>query len=162
MATVFPVRRFLTNAGSANLAVNGSVTPVTFGVSFAANELYSADELILTMCGTGNINDPLQFWSFAALANGFNTDLKLGSTTQSLTGIIKTNFDLISFIGADFLGKVMGTNNIVRGVITFKTPVSFNGARGDFYRFTVRDNLLTGAAISQMTLSFRGTMVTKP
>jgi len=163
MATVFPVRRFLTNAGSMNMAVNGSVTPVAFNMTVAANELFSVDELILCMTGTGTIAQPLtEFWDFPLLTNGISTDLKLGTTTQTLTGILKTNFDLIQFIGADFLGKVIGTRNVVRGVIEFKTPLTFNGARGDFYRITIRDNLTNGGKIENMTICLRGTMVTKP
>jgi hypothetical protein len=144
------------------MAVNGSVTPVVFTMPLSANELFSCDELILQMTGTGTISLPTEFWDFAALTNGLTTELKLGATTQTATGIIKTNFDLIQFIGADFLGKIIGTRNVVRGIVNFKTPVTFNSNRGDFYRITVSDNLTTGGKIENMTISMRGTMVTKP
>jgi hypothetical protein len=162
MATVLPVRRFLSNAGSVNLAVNGSVTPVPFTMSVASNELFSVDELIFQMTGTGTINSVTDFWNFPALTNGISTDLILGAATQSLTGIIKSNFDMIQFLGADVLTKLIGSYNVVRGVISFKTPISFNGARGDLYRVIIRDNMLTGGAITQFTVCMRGTMVTKP
>jgi hypothetical protein len=162
MATVFPVRRFLANGASTNMAVNGSVTPVVFTMPLNANEIFSVDELIFQAVGTGTISLPTEFWDFAGLTNGMTTELKLGATTQTLTGILKTNFDLIQTVGADFLGKILGTRNVVRGTIDFKTPVTFNAFRGDFYRITVRDNLTTGGKIENFTVCMRGTMVTKP
>lgn len=162
MATVFPVRRFLLNGSAINMAVNGSVTPAAYTMPLVANEIFSVDELILTMAGTGTISQTTDFWDFAGLTNGLNTDLKLGATTLTTVGAIKSNLDLIQLIGADFVGKVLGTRNVVRGVITFKTPVTFNGTRGDFYRITVRDNLTTGGRLENFTVCMRGTMVTKP
>ncbi len=162
MTHVFPARKFLMNAGSSNMVVNGSVTPVVFSYAPVAGEVFSLDELILSISGSGNINDPAQFWNFAALTNGFNADLKLGLYTNSQTGLIKTNIEMIHFIGADFIGKTMGAHNIVRGSIPFKVPITLNGTRGDYYHFTVMDNLTTGSSLETFTIGLRGTMVTKP
>lgn len=160
MSNVFAVRNFLLNAGSPNMVVNGSVTPVVFTMSIASGKIFSADELILTMSGSGNINDPAQFWTFAALTNGISTEQSLGGISLTQTGIIKSNIDLISFVGADFIGKTLGTHNIVRGTIQFKTPISFNGTRGDYFRITIRDNLTSGGVIETMNICLRGTQVT--
>lgn len=160
MASIFPARRFLLNGTSSNVAVNGSVTPVQFTLQPAAGTLFTAYELILNAYGTGNINDPTQFWSFAALPNGLASQISLNNVVMTGAGIIKNNFDMIQFLGGEFLGKTMGNFNIIRGQFDMTPALTLNGNRGDFFRIIVNDDLTIGGAIGQLNIALRGSVIT--
>jgi hypothetical protein len=160
MTAVFPSRKFITNAGSKNMAVNGSVTPVVFGYSPPAGSLFTVDELILNATGTGTISQPLtEFWDFTALPNGISIEFMINGVMVSESGIIKNNFDLIQYVGAEFLGKIIGTRNIVRGGFHFTPQFTLNGSLGDYFRVIVNDNLTVGGKIEQLTISMRGVII---
>jgi len=160
MTSIFPARRFLVNGSSSNLAVNGSVTPVEFILQPAAGSLFACYQLIFAAHGTGNINDPAQFWTFPALTIGISSEIKMNGTTVQAVGIIKTNFDLIQYIGSDFLGKTLGAHNLVRGEFSIDPQLTLNGNRGDYFKIIINDNLTQNAgAIVNMTISLRGSTI---
>jgi hypothetical protein len=160
MTAVFPSRKFITNAGSKNMAVDGSVTPVVFSYAPPPATLFTVGELILNATGTGTIAQPLtEFWNFAALANGLSIEFMINGVMVSESGIIKNNFDMIQYVGAEFLGKVLGTRNVVRGGFDFIPHFTLNGDRGDYFRVIVNDNLAFGGHIEQMTISMRGSFI---
>jgi len=161
MTAIFPSRKFITNAaGSKNMAVNGSVTPVVFEYAPPANSLFNVGELIFNATGTGTISQPLtEFWDFPSLTNGLSVQFKINGFIVSETGIIKTNFDMIQYVGAEFLGKNMGTRNIVRGGFNFLPDFTLNGNMGDYFRVIVNDNLTVGGKIEQMTISIHGSFI---
>lgn len=160
MTAIFPARRFLTNAGSSNMNVNGSVTPVIFEYAPPVSTLFTASEIVLNATGTGTISQPLtEFWNFPALTNGLSIEFRINNITVTQAGIIKTNYDMIQYIGADFLGKIMGTRNIVRGGFHFTPQFTLNGDFGDYFRITVNDDLSTGGHIEALTIALRGSIV---
>jgi hypothetical protein len=160
MTAIYPARRFVRNAGNPNMNVNGSVTPVVFEYAPPAATLFTSAEIILNATGTGTIAQPLtEFWNFPALTNGISISFKINNVTINDGGIIKTNFDLIQFIGAEFLGKIMGTRNVVRGGFHFIPSFTLNGDFGDYFRITVNDDLTNGGHIEALTVSLRGSIV---
>lgn len=160
MASIFPSRRFLLNGSSSNMVVNGSVTPVQFTMTPPAGTIFAAYELVLNAVGTGNINQPTDFWSFAALTNGISSEIRMNNQVVTQSGLIKNNFDLIQFIGAEFLGRLIGTRSVVRGQFNLTPPLNFNGNRGDYFRLTINDNMTTSGAIDFFTVALRGSLIT--
>lgn len=161
MTAIFPSRRFLTNAAlSTNMAVDGSVTPVPFTIQPSTGTLFTVYQLIFNAYGTGNISLPTDFWNFPALTNGFSSEIRMNGISATAVGIIKNNFDLIQYLGGDFLGKTIGSNNIVRGQFDMNPPLTLNGSRGDYFRITVNDNLTVGGHIGQMNIALRGSTIT--
>lgn len=161
MTAIFPSRRFLTNAAlSTNLAVNGSVTPVPFTIQPATGSLFTIYQLILNAYGTGNITLPTDFWNFAPLTNGLSSEIRMNGVTAVAVGIIKNNFDLIQYLGGEFLGKQLGSNNIIRGQFDINPPLTLNGNRGDYFRIIVNDDLTVGGHIGQLNIALRGSNIT--
>ena len=137
-----------TNNGSSNLAVNGSVTPITFKLEGLAVEniilnkidfIYSTDEII----------DVTSFGSVGALANG----ILINIDGQQ---VIKCNGDVF-LIGSDtniHSVKITGvTTSIINGnwdlVSSFSNGISTN--KTDLY-VTIRDNL-TGLKFFELSAS---------
>lgn len=159
MASSFPARRFVVNGTSPNMVVNGSVTPVQFTIQPAAGQIFSANELIFNATGTGTINQPFDFWTLPALTNGISSEIRLNGVTVTQPGLIKNNFDLIQFVGADFVGKIIGVRNVVRGQFNITPPMNLDGNRGDYFRLTVNDNLTTSGVIEMLTVALRGSTI---
>jgi hypothetical protein len=160
MTAIYPARRFLMNGGSANMNVNGSVTPVSFQYTPPAATLFTVNEIILNATGTGTIAQPLtEFWSFPALTNGISIEFRINGVTVSQPNLIKNNFNLIEFIGAEFLGKTIGSKNMVRGGFHFVPSFTLNGDLGDYFRMTINDDLTNGGHIEALTVSLRGSIV---
>lgn len=160
MTAIYPARRFLMNGSSANMKVNGSVTPVEFTYAPPVSTLFTVHEIILNATGTGNITQPLtEFWNFPALTNGIETTLSINGVVIDQPGLIKSNFDLIQFIGSEFLGKTMGTRNIMRGGFPFMPTFTLNGSNGDYFTMIINDDLTFGGHIEAMTVALRGSIV---
>ena len=162
MATIFPGREFLTNGLSKNMVVNGSGTPVEFKFQPPPGTIFTAYGTIFNATGTGTISSPDEFWDFPALPNGIRLMMKLNGVEKDFGPIIKSNFHLIEYIGAEFLGKIIGVNNIVRGETKFQPTLSFNGNQGDWIKLVIQDNLAVPALphIKAMTVSLRGSYIT--
>lgn len=161
MSTIFPARKFVTNAAlSTNLVTNGSVTPVPYTVAPSAGSLFAIYEVIFEAYGTGNLTNITGFWNFAALTIGITSEIKLNSVTSTELLTIKNNFDLIEYLGADFLGKTIGNSNIVRGQFTLDPPLTLNGKRGDYFKLIVNDNLTTGGGLGEMVVALKGSVIT--
>lgn len=161
MASIFPSRRFVTNASlSTNLVVDGSVTPVPYTIAPTSGTLFTVYQLIFNAYGTGNIAQPTEFWNFPALPNGISNQIQLNGILATAPAIIKTNFDLIQYLGGEFLGKSIGANNIIRGQFDMNPPLTLNGNRGDYFRIIVNDDLTVGGHIGQMNIALRGSTIT--
>jgi len=162
MAGLFPGREFLLNGTSKNMVVNGSLTPVEFKYQPAPGTIFTAYGTIFNATGTGTISNPMEFWDFPALPNGIKLIMKLNGVEKDFGPIIKNNFHLIEYIGAEFLGKIIGTNNVVRGESKFQPALSFNGNLGDWIKIVIQDNLIVPASphIQNMTVSIRGSLIT--
>lgn len=142
------------------MAVNGSVTPVQFSIQPLTGQIFSANELVFNATGTGTINQPISdFWNFPALAIGISSEIRLNNVVVTQTGLIKNNFDLIQFVGADFVGKIIGTRNVVRGQFNIIPPMNLDGNRGDYFRITINDDLTQLGSIEMLTVALRGSII---
>jgi hypothetical protein len=134
-------------SGSANLGVNGSVTPVVFEYSPPAGsdvEIHSLSLLFedVTAFAFGNnfIRNGL-----ATLANGLLLDVKAGDVAVTPWQNMKRTRDIIE-ISSDF-SIVTGTANFMRARIQLPRSLRLfrSGTFGtaDYLRITVRDDLTT-------------------
>jgi hypothetical protein len=131
-------------AGNANLAADGSVTPIIFTYSPAADYEVEISQLSLlfeatTAFGFGNV---FVRTALATLANGLLLECKAADLSFTWQNMRRTR-DLIE-ISKDF-NIVTGTTNFMR--VNIHLPRSLRLARAgtyaqpDYLRLTVRDNL---------------------
>lgn len=158
MTTLIPTRRFLFNGVNRSFNVSGTLAvPVDFTYTPPAGQIFMAVDSQMSLIGNGTISQPItDFWTFTALTNGIQTEVQLNGVLYTSPNLIKTNADLITLFGIDFLGKVIGTRNIADGTNKFYPNLTLVGDRGDFFRLRIRDNLST---IEQATFSIRGAMI---
>lgn len=152
MATVFPFRGFLANAGVTNMAVNGSLTPQNFDFApTASNERFQIFESSFFLSTAGNVNEiTTKFADFAPLTNGLSLEFLFSGQTYSLTGLIKTNFDLYRVFVDETTTLGAGNRTLMLGSQWHDPPIIFQP--NDRFRVTVRDNL-TGLISMGITLA---------
>jgi hypothetical protein len=134
------------NAGSANMAVNGSVTPVVF--EYNPNNDYDIEVTALSL-----LFEDVTAWAFgnnflrsglATLTNGLLLEVKAGDQTVTWQNMKRTR-DVVE-ICTDF-EIVTGTTNFFRARIHLPKSLRLfragTYAQPDFLRLTVRDNLTT-------------------
>lgn len=162
MTAINIARRFLVNSTpSDNMAVDGSVTPVDFIYSPPPGTIYTVFEISLTATGTGNFDQALtKFWSFPALTNGISIKTRVKGIEILQPSIIKSNFDMIEYLKANFREKAFGSKNIVTGGFAFPATFTLNSEYGDFFSMTISDNLTTSGAIEAFTVSLFGSLIT--
>lgn len=134
-----------TGAGSANLGVNGSVTPVVFEYTPPA----SADIEITALTLMFEDTTAMRFGNFfvlstlATLTNGLLLEVKAGDILVSPWQTMKRTRDIVE-ISADF-DIITGTTNFIRAKIhlphTLRLSRAGTFATADFIRLTVRDDL---------------------
>jgi hypothetical protein len=136
---------FLENAGSPDMAVDGSVTPVEFeSATIATGELIRATRLIVTIQGGANTR-PDNYGSIAALGNGCILEFwDHNGVKQTLTAeAVKTNGEWRSYCH-DLEPYESATASILSVRWTFtKGGTDILMRPGAFFRFTVRDDLST-------------------
>ena len=146
--------KFITNAGSENLNVNGSLTPVTFGLDLSAYESITVAKLNLYLEIGGNITSYNDFMSISALTNGLTFEVQSQGESY-VSGSIKNNRDILRFCNHDFKYRKRNTDSSFGNTNTFTgtreiAPASIvvSNRTNDFIRMTVRDNLSAFTAIS--------------
>jgi hypothetical protein len=139
------VANAIKNGGSANLAVNGSVTPVAF--EYAPPSAYDIEVTALSLLfesttafGFGNV---FVRTALATLANGLVLSCKAGDQTVSPWQTMRRTRDIIE-IAQDF-SIVTGTTNFFRARVHLPKSLrlfrSGTFAQPDYLRVTVNDNL---------------------
>lgn len=138
---------YLTNGGSAEMGVNGSVTPVVF--TYTATTECSLERLNLAMVDAAN-EDVDGFFTLAALTNGLLIETYDSSDTLlqdfGTTAVpIKRHADLANLAGTDTAGSSSTPAATRFGVRwTFaKAGAAINLRTGDYFQVTVRDDLST-------------------
>jgi hypothetical protein len=133
-------RKFLNNAGSIDIAVDGSVTPVEFKITLAANEIYIVKRLEFVFTDNGNINQLSDFMSIAGgLTNGLQIEAILTNPQNPI--IVKTNYELINRLRSSIEVKNLGNDSVAVGDAYFESPVVLYGSEGHTIKATVRDNM---------------------
>lgn len=132
-------RKFLNNAGAIGINVDGSVTPVNFSLSVAANEIFIIEELEIVFTDKGNINSLEDFMSLPALTNGILISATLANPQPTIN--IKTNYDIVNRLRRRVDLQDVGTQSIAVGEVIFRAPVVVDGSLGHQITATIQDNL---------------------
>ena len=136
-----------TGGGSANLGVNGSVTPVVFEYNPPATHDIEINALSLLFEDTGAFAFGNKFIlsTINTLTNGLLLELKASDTVVSPWQNMKRTRDIIE-ICSDF-SIVTGTTNFLRAKLhlpsTLRLSRAGTFATADYLRLTVRDDLST-------------------
>ena len=137
------------NAGSTDLRVNGSVTPVVFSVPISATKTIFVQELRLYGNGNG-----IKFGQFlsqnASLTNGLLVEVKSDNMSQMLATLKSTDDikHLFAFGGGTFDIDVQAGRDDFMATWAFGQPFPLKKtgtySPDDYLRITVRDNLAAG------------------
>lgn len=132
-------RKFLNNAGSIGINVDGSVTPAAFSLSIAANEIFIIRELEVVFADKGNINSLAGFMSLPALTNGISISAFLANPQPTIN--IKTNYDIVNRLRRRVDLADIGTESLAVGEVIFQAPVVVDGSLGHNITATIQDDL---------------------
>ncbi len=133
-------RKFLNNAGSIDIAVNGSVTPVEFKLDVAPNEIYVVYSLEFVFTDNGNINQLSDFMSISGgLPNGLVLEAELANPSPIAT--VNTNYGLINKLRSQIEIKNIGNDSVAVGEQYFAAPLFVDGSQNHTIKATVNDNM---------------------
>lgn len=152
MSRGYPTVEILTSIGGSTLFnVNGSVTPVEFTYAPPADHIVAINSINFIMSATGNVNQLLtKFMDLPALINGIDLDMNINFSLRNLPGLVKTNFDLFRFFKVEYTQGIIGTANMIDGVLGCSPPMVLDGSKGDYFRIRIRDDLSGLQAASVM------------
>lgn len=136
---------FLLNAGSEDMIVNGSVTPVTF--SYAPQDGYDIQLTSLRLVSSANsfVFDGSTFGKGGgALTNGVTIDIVAneGTFVEQLA-VLKVNEDFVRLLSFDI--AVGTTSTVLAASLPFGGNVILHYGSGDSISMTINDNLTTAA-----------------
>lgn len=148
---------FLQNAGSTNMAVDGSVTPVLFDISNIPFRTFSVTSMHLYVEGKGDIQGYDNFWTLPnALANGFAVTATVQN--QTFTGdTFNTTRDILTDMDSMPMmikRDIEGNKNSIR--TEFKVDsggLILSQASGNQFSITIQDDL---SDLSFMSFAVKG------
>ena len=140
----------LTNGGSNDMTVNGSVTPIVFTAGpTTTNEVWYASALLISGTDGGNVNPDRYFGIAGGLSNGTLIEQQINSVDYEMM-TLKTNTDIAECFQSN--GSIRGIANGYLNDANFftggmrldegSTPgVELRQADGDQFKVTIQDNL---------------------
>jgi len=134
----------LQNDSNAEMAVDGSETPVIFQFDPEAGETWYLDQIKLLLLDTGDMSND-SFGSITALTNGVNIGLKLDGFCHCYS-LIKDNADVVlsfpeqGLVGASATG-FLSEEDFYVGIFKLPIPLRFHGDDDDAIMVTVQDDL---------------------
>jgi hypothetical protein len=163
MAQLYNVLFLKDSLGSSNMAVDGSVTPVDFDIDFQGFSSIEIVKVNIYIEGGGNVTSYDDFLTIAdGLTNGVSSELKQSDKTFQFTPI-KRNAELLSAFRINQVLRKrnteagIGSNNSFIG--TFETSgkgAVLTIALGDYYRFTINDDL---SDLNEMHVTIEGNVI---
>lgn len=143
MSRGFPTVEILIDGGGiTSFNVNGSVTPVEFTHAPASNEVLGVNTIKFLISAVGNVNQLLtKFMDLPSLTNGIDLEIGMNETVRLVPGIVKTNFDVFRFFQTTYSQGIIGTANVLEGILECSPPLILDGSKGDYFRIRIRDNL---------------------
>ncbi len=143
----------LENAGSKDMAVDGSVTTQYFTHSVAAGEVVYISGITFLIHDAGN-NSLTTFGTLPALTNGVKVEMSIGGTNREVANI-KDNADIIlKFTGAFGTQGNGGfaPDDAFWGKMDLDRSVTLTGDDGDFIRIAIQDDLSSIATLQAAIL----------
>jgi hypothetical protein len=149
MSRGYPAVETLKNAAnSPNFNVNGSVATVPFSYAPLSNEIMAVEKIRFVISSTTKANELLtRFMNLPALTNGITAQTFINGILRT-GNVYKNNFDLFTYVNATYTEGLIGSSNIMQGIIECDPPMVLDGSRGDYFRINVADNLSTLQAAS--------------
>lgn len=154
---------YLTNSGSAAMAVNGSSTPQIFNKTVPANQTWYITGISLVLSDPGTMQ-PEDFRSIEALTSGLLLETSISGVAYTVCNL-RTNLDIELLLGRGGAGS--GESGLFDTAGWMDTADLFSGTRiflpaltlmeGDSIKFTVRDNL-TGIATLAASINYWRTL----
>jgi hypothetical protein len=143
--------------GSISMAVNGSVTPVTFKVAPAAGEIIIVRTIVIYVQDTGNFS-PTTWGNGVTMANGMLLQAYQNGVLATINAHpCATSGDLAGIIH-DINYQAFGTgDNVLTGRLDFKRTfgqgLRLDGDNSDELRILIRDDL---TALSEQHVTVQG------
>lgn len=137
-------RDFLYNAGSSDMNVNGSITPIVFSVDALQNNYIHLYEIRTVFVDRFVGFGENKFGERAVLPNGVKYSIFYDSVETTLANL-QRNEDFI-LLGPG-LGAVIDENGLydmISAIQRFDQPITLRKGSSDAFRVTIRDDL-TGA-----------------
>lgn len=154
--SVIPFVTKAQNAGSTDMAIDGSTTPAVFTAGpTTTDDIWYVSRIGFTMndIGTAKLD------SFGAisdgLTNGLLVQIDINGTTYT-TSNVKTNAELIVGFETTFRGQsnsFINDLNFITATTFFVTPVRLLESQSDQFKLTVRDDL-TGLELLEVFLFY--------
>lgn len=132
----------LLNGANENMAVNGSVTPVTFTYAPGAGETFIVDELRILVKKGGDWEFD-EFINKGPLTNGLRIVHRRNSIDREMLNA-KNNFDLKTAFKVDTQAERFRKNNAYL-IWKFIEPIILRNSTSDSIFITVRDNVANTA-----------------
>jgi hypothetical protein len=150
-------RQKVTNGGSDNLRVNGSVTPVEFTVNADPAKDLAIDEIRFVLTANNIKTNGGNFGPISLLANGLLLEVtSLGVTTTVANVKLTEDFFRLYSPGGVNLDRT-GASDILSAGLFFGGAVILEGGTADQIKVTVRDNL-SSAQFNYFTVTVHGVL----
>lgn len=162
MSQIYQVLFLKDSLGNSNMAVDGSVTPVVFDIDFQGFSSIEIVKVNIYIEGGGNVTSYEDFLTIPALINGILPELKQSDKTFQFTSL-KRNAELLSSFRVNQVLRKrnteagIGSNNSFIG--SFETSgkgAVLTSALGDYYRFTINDDL---SDLNEMHVTVEGNVI---
>ena len=148
---------FVTNGGSPNLLVNGSVTPVVFQFQPPVGVTLSVQQMLVVFTADDFSFDGDSFGPNALLTNGVKFEIDVGGVVTEIFNI-KQNEDFLRVPGRIPLVNNTGPKDVLGVAFAFGGLLQLSQAADDKILITVRDNL-TGVKLKYFTVTVYGAEV---
>lgn len=148
----YQLQKFL-NAGSGNLAVVGSgATPIVFSIAPPANEIWYLEHISL-FAGDVQAMEADRFGKIAGpLTNGLQLQAQVnGSAIFEIFNLTLNGHIANMFVAA----SIVQNANRFNGICYFRYGMYLSGAKSDFVRWRVRDNLSSNTWMNSSALIWR-------
>lgn len=149
---------FLSNGGSHDLLVNGSVTPVVFSVSADAYQDIVLNELRFVFSTDDMTFNGASFGPNIALTNGILVELTVNSGQSAELINVQINEDFLRFVGSQGINVLLnntGPKDIYSGNFALGGSMILAAGSGDIVKVTIRDNL-TSVKFHYLTATLYG------
>ena len=145
---------FLTNGGSENMRVNGSVTPVAFEFQPGSGIVLAVQQLLVVFTADDFSFDGASFGPNSTLTNGIKFETDIGGVVTEIFNI-KQNEDFLRVPGRIPLVNNTGPKDVLGVAFNFGGLLKLTQADGDKLIVTVRDDL-TSVKLKYLTATVYG------
>jgi hypothetical protein len=145
---------FMTNGGSENMLVNGSVTPVVFEFQPPSGVVLAVQQVLVVFTADDFDFDGASFGPNAVLSNGIKFETDVGGVVTEIFNITQ-NEDFVRIPGRIPLVNNTGPKDILSGAFDFGGLLKLDESLDDKLIVTIRDDL-TSVKLKYLTFTVYG------